>query len=743
MLAHSDPILRAENPEWLAMAKLLQPSLALSGVLLENHQRSALGALLLPLLVALGYHGDWRAVADALPFTAHPLDLTALRDTLARLSFNSHVQRCALNDIHPRRVPCLFISNSGQAYLLLRDSGQTLVVYDPQSARIGLPDGDDLDGIACYFSPLDLEERQAQQARSGWFAMVTQRFRPALGPLLLLSLLLTLLQAVFPLFVMTVYDRVLGSRSLETLYHLLVGSALALLFDWLMRRSRAQMMVYIGARLDGMIGCSTFLRILSLPTFLIERAPVGVQVARLQEFDALRAFLTTPMALLFFDLPFSLLLLLVIGMLAGMLAFIPLLAILLFALLWWSMQPSVAQAQTRSRLANGRKQEFVMESCSKMATIRQCGSETIRMESFRALAAQAAEANRQSEQINTLAQTLSHILVVSTGVTTISAAVLQVMAGELSGGALVAIMILVWKVLSPMQTALHAITHLRHLHSDIQQINALMNAQPEQEEFAPPEPSHFFRGQISFAGVGVRYSAEAEPALAGLSCEIKAGECVAIIGPNGSGKSTILKLLAGLYAPQAGQIRIDGMDIRRLNPLTLRRGIAYLPQSNRLFYGTLADNLRLGNPLASDEEILQACRQATLLPAIEKLPEGLHTWVSGQMQDASAQYALLSAGFVQKLALARLYLRANTLLRNSSGGGILLLDEPTSSLDQEADQAFMAIVRRLRGHVTLLLVTHRPSHMRLAERIFYLERGVLRLAGPTAEVLAQILKESA
>ncbi|MBF0185640.1 MAG: ATP-binding cassette domain-containing protein [Magnetococcales bacterium] len=736
-----ETIYQARNPEWVAMADLLSPPRVLRGVLQQCHERSELGSLLVPLLVALGYHGDWRAVADALPFGMEPLDLTSLRDTLARLSFNSHLQHCALNDIHPRRVPCLFLTNSGQALLLLRDSRQTLVVYDAATARIRLPDGDALDGVACFFAPIDVEERTAHQARSGWFAMVTERFRPLLGHLLLLSVLITVLQVVFPLFVMTVYDRVLGSRSLDTLYHLLIGITLALLFDWLIRRTRAQMMIYVGARLDGMIGCSTFLRVLLLPTVLIERAPVGVQVARLKEFDAVRAFLTTPMALLVFDLPFSLLLLLVIAVLGGMLALIPLVSTLLFALLWWLMQPIVAQEETRSRLANGRKQEFAMECCSKMATIRQCGVEAIWLERYRALAAQAAEANRHTEQVNTLVQTLSQLLVVATGVTTIAAAVLQVMDGQMSGGGLVAIMILVWKVLTPMQSAMHAITRLRRLQSDVQQINGLMNAHPEQEEFAMPEPARSFRGQLSFAGVGLRYSAEAEPALAGVSFEVKAGETVAIIGPNGSGKSTVLKLLLGLYTPQAGQIRIDGMDIRRIHPLSLRQGIAYLPQSNCLFHGTLAENLRLAQPLASDEALEQACRKATLFEAIQRLPEGMDTWLAGHPQDKESQQTAFSAGFVQKVALARFYLQADHHLQQPPGGGVLLLDEPTSTLDQEADQAFMAMVRRLKGHATLLLVTHRPSHMRLAERIFYFERGALRLAGPTAEVLAHILKE--
>ncbi len=723
--------------ERAAMARLLQPEQALSGLLLQCSRNGALGPALVPLLVALGYRGGWRAVAEALPYDEEPLDLMRLRDTLARLSFTSHVEQCEWAAIHPRRLPCLFIPSPQTAWILLQDASHTLVAYDTASGQIEQPGPDTPVGTACFVEPLDLEERASHQARMGWFGLVTERFRQLLGHVLILTLLITLIQIIFPLFVMTVYDRVLGSGAIDTLIHLLIGISVVLVFDWLLRKIRSSMAIYVGARLDGIIGCATFLRVLSLPALFIERSPVGVQVARFKEFDALRAFLTSPQAMLLFDLPFSLLLLLMIAFLGGLLVFIPLISMALFVLLWMVVQPMVVQAETRSRLANGRKEEFAMETLNKMAAIRYCDAERIWMERFQALSALSAQANRDTERVNTLVQTASQLLVVTTGVLTIAASVFQVLAGEMSGGALVAVMILVWKVLSPVQSAFHAISRLQRLRTNIQQMNALMNSSPERDEFAVPEPVRAIRGTVSFAGVGIRYLPDAEPALAGVSFDIRAGETVAIVGPNGSGKSTVLKLLLGLYTPQVGQIRIDGADIRRLHPVSLRQAIGYAPQSATLYHGSIAQNLRLASPLASDAELERVCRWATAYEAILALPEGFQTWVGGRNTH------VLPAGLVQKISLARIYLKAEADEKAVDGRGLLLFDEPTSSLDRDADLAFMERVRAWRGRHTLLIVTHRPSHMRLADRIFYFDRGVLRLAGPTAEVLPKIVRESA
>lgn len=718
----------SEASELEAIAVQLEPSQAMTGPLLEQRHRSDYGACLVPLLRSLGFSGDWCHVVECLPHGDQPLDLTGLRNTLANLSFSSRMETCDLSKIDPRRLPCLFLSHKRDPMVALSDHAGMLVLYNGQTGKVErLPPGTP-SGTACFFQPIDAEERGATQMRVGWFSMVTDRFRPLVVHILLLTFASTLFQMVFPLFIMSVYDRVLGSRSVPTLIHLLIGVGIILIFDWIMRKIRSNMVLYMGARLDGIIGSTLFMRILSLPATFTERSPVGAQLARIKAFDSVRSFFTSPQVMIFFELPFTLLVLMVIAFLGGMLVIVPIAAMVLFGLLGVILFPLIAQNEAQSRLASSRKQEFAMETLCKMRALHYSGAQKVWLTRFSALSAQATQASQKSDFLNALIGTISHILIVGAGVITIAGGVFRVLEDHMSSGALIAIMILVWKSLSPLGTVFQVITRLQSLHSSISQINALMNVAPDREEHVLPDPILPFKGALSFSGVSIRYTPDAEPALMGVSFEVKPGEMVAVVGANGSGKSTLLKAIAALYPPQAGVIRIDGLDTRRMNPISLRQSLAYVPQSVSLFHGTIAWNLRLSYAIASDAQLEHACKQALAYEQIMALPDGFQTVVG------ASSSPLLPASLIQKLSLARAYLKP---------AKILLFDEPVNALDRDSDLAFTAMVRSFRGYRTFFLVTHRPSHMRLADRILYFERGVLRLAGPTSEVLPQILKESA
>jgi ATP-binding cassette subfamily C protein/ATP-binding cassette subfamily C protein LapB len=298
-----------------------------------------------------------------------------------------------------------------------------------------------------------------------------------------------------------------------------------------------------------------------------------------------------------------------------------------------------------------------------------------------------------------------------------------VLAGKLSIGALVAVMMLTWRSLSPLQVAFMSVARLQQVRSSIRQIDALMNLRPEREAVAHPAPMPSLLGKVGFLRASLRYGPDADPALMGVSFEARPGELVCITGWNGSGKSSILKLIMGLYPLQSGSVRIDDVDIRQLDPIEIRHAIGYVPQTCHFFYGTIAQNLRLTRPLASEAELVEACIDAGVWHQIEELPEGLATRLGDFRMEAMA------ASFLQKIALAR------ALLKRSR---ILLLDEPVNGLDFQGDQAFMDLLTRLRGTTTIFLVTHRPSHLRMADRVLVLESGMLRLIGPPDEVLRNL-----
>ena len=216
---------------------------------------------------------------------------------------------------------------------------------------------------------------------------------------------------------------------------------------------------------------------------------------------------------------------------------------------------------------------------------------------------------------------------------------------------------------------------------------------------------------MQYSRVTFRYSPDTDPVLWNIDFNAKAGEVIALVGNNGCGKSSIVKLLLALHRPQSGSILIDGRDIRQFDALELRRLIGYVPQTPQFFYGTIAQNLRLAKPSASDEDLRQAARDSFVLDEIEALPDGFETRIGDGKNNR------LPGSILQRLNLARCYLK---------DAPIVILDEPGNALDFDADQAVMKMIERMRGHKTVLLITHRPSHMRLADKLISIDRGRIR-----------------
>ncbi len=251
-----------------------------------------------------------------------------------------------------------------------------------------------------------------------------------------------------------------------------------------------------------------------------------------------------------------------------------------------------------------------------------------------------------------------------------------------------------------------------------------MRMKLEREPGKLPGMYRKFQGSLSFSRVGFRYSPKSEPALMGLTLEIPPGQTVAITGNSGAGKSTMLKLLTGLYLPQAGSVHIDGIDLRQLDMGELRHAIGYVSQKTTFFHGTIKQNLRLAHPAASDEDIKSACEDAGVFDYADTLPEGLDTRLNDRFQKQ------MPDGLRQRLALARAYVK---------DAPIYLFDEPGNNLDREGDLCLMRKLTAMRGRTTIVLITHRPSHMRLADRVLYLQDGAVVHDGKPDQVLPLIL----
>ncbi|MGZ0245259.1 MAG: ATP-binding cassette domain-containing protein, partial [Alphaproteobacteria bacterium] len=234
-------------------------------------------------------------------------------------------------------------------------------------------------------------------------------------------------------------------------------------------------------------------------------------------------------------------------------------------------------------------------------------------------------------------------------------------------------------------------------------------------------------GRRAFPRISLRYLPRHEPALMGVSFTAAPGEIIALAGSSGSGKSSLLRVALRLYEPQSGAVTLDGIDTRQIDPAELRRAMAYVSQETQVLYGTIAQNLRFGNFSASASDLQEACRIAGVLEEIEKLPEGFETRIGDNLSSS------LPAGFHQRLALARAYL---------STAPILLLDEAANALDDAGDAKFREALAAMRGKRTILLATHRPSHMRLADRVVVLSDGEVVAEGTPDDIVPQLTRQT-
>ncbi|MCP5381141.1 MAG: peptidase domain-containing ABC transporter [Kordiimonadaceae bacterium] len=714
----------AKTGNRLIIAKADQFEQALnSGKIGSFKASSSFAACMLPLLQALGWRGQIRYLFEALPHFADTLTLTEFRNTLAHLHYKTEpVENVDLNTVDPRLFPCLFTNMDDKPYVLLSKDDNGIKVFDSElKSEVYLDEGE-MTGNAYFLSTKYASQTNKEKEETpseNWIGDLFLRFKKEIKELLWMTFLLNVFALLVPLFIMAVYDQVIPSQSGKTLFYLVLGISFAILCEIVIRLHRSKFVAYIGARVENIVATATFEKLLGLPSIMTESAPIGTQVSRLKEFDVIKGLFSSTLINVVLELPFVLMFIAVIAVLAGWLALIPVIMMILFFIIAAIMIPATKRRVSKSTRARAHRHGFLVETLTNLRTIKQTASEDSWIERYRNLSANTAYAQFQASQLSFLLQNLAQAIMLGSGVATIGFGVIKVIDGEMSVGAMIATMALIWRVLSPLQNLFLTLTRLEYTLNSVKQINALMKLKTE----ANPSPDNIsqreFSGHILFDRVSFRYRQGSEPALLGTSFEVLPHDMLAIVGPNASGKSTILKIILAMYQNQAGQVIIDGMDIRQINPITLRQNIAYVPQESRFFHGTVSQNLRLSNPTASDEELIEACELANLMPDIDQLPDKLETRIGDQ------NIYGMPSGFKQRLSLARAYLKK---------APILLLDEPGQTLDFEADKAFIDSLRKLKGTCTIIMISHRPSHIKLCDKVLSMENGMVVNLGTPEEL---------
>ena len=474
------------------------------------------------------------------------------------------------------------------------------------------------------------------------------------------------------------------------------------------------------------IGNAVFERILYLAPRYTENSGVGAQISKIKNFEVIRDFVTGPLLGLLFELPFVIIFIFAVGLIGGALVYVPILLFILYILSAVLAKPSIQRAVIKNNAAAAKTQSFLIECFGNVRAIKFNHAEDRWINRYKKISADAHLIMFKSSMIAAVTNTFSEIIMIIAGMSTMTVGVILVLGGQMTTGALIATMIFVWRILAPVRGIFSALTRFDQIRASMHQINLLMQLDPERKEDTLSSALTHIRGDIKFNRVSMRYNNEMDPALVGVGFEVKPGELVAVVGRNGAGKSTLLKLIPHLYEIQSGSIRLDDRDIRQIDPIRLRQAVAYLPQRTHLFYGTVAQNLRLSNPLASDEDLKEACELAGLYDEIMAMPEKFETRIRDQWHQQ------VSGSFQQRLALARVFVRKSK---------VMLFDEPANALDFAAEEHFMNAIEKFRGKATIFIVTHRPSHLQHVDKILMLHDGHLLLDGPASEVFPKLPEE--
>ncbi len=678
------------------------------------------------LVLVKAPHMRQYAVADAMPYGEQLIDSDYAIEAMANLGYTCSVLTMEPRDLDPRLLPALFIPASRPDHpCILLDRGR---MYDGARGRIVKIPSNAGPGQAILFRMYDEEHdptSKSARANTGWqwFRTLFKRFKPALVRIFAMGMVLNLMALATPLFIMIVYDRVISTSTPSILPMLAAGAAASIGLEWILRVLRSRHLSWLATRLDNIVNNKVFSHLMHMPPALLEGASVQSQIARLKTYESVRDFFSSPIFLSMIELPFTVLALIFVGAVAGPLVLVPLGGVCLYLLLFFLVWRKVRVSLKIAAKAGSVKQRYILDTLIKLEDIRAGGLPDIWQKKYRDISGREAAAHFHLNWLGLVGETAANAITVLSAVAIVGFGAERVWSGAMSTGALVASMILVWRVLNPFYSLCTMVPRIDQLRNSIRQINQLMDLDTEEQTsraLARPGP---LQGGISFANVGMRYGA-GDPVFAGLSFQAQPGQIVAITGENGAGKSTLLKLAKGLYQAPAGSVRLDGFDVRQLDPVALRRRIAYIPQNPTFFHGTIEENLRFANPLATRREIEMALAQADALKAILDLPRGLDTVIGGE---AGMQ---LSSDLALRLSLVRAYLH---------DAQILLVDElPNSLLSETAGKFLMEGLIRNRRDRTVLMVTYRADMLRFADQIVWLRLGEAPMAGERDFMLRQL-----
>ena len=669
-----------------------------------------------------------QALSNGLPLVDQRLTPSLLARAAARAQFSTRIVQRSLDDVPQGLLPAILILHGDRACLLLRalESGRFLLQYPESESPVEVEAQvlqQDYAGLMCFVRPqFRFEPRSVQQGMeprsSHWFWAVILENRRLYRDALLAAVLINVFALAMPLFSMNVYDRVVPNNAVETLWVLAIGISLVLIFNFVLTTTRAYVVDAASKRVDVQLSAQIMERVLDL-RMESRPASVGSFAANLRSFESVRDFIASASLTTLVDLPFVLLFLVAIAWVSPWMLIPPVVAIAAILLVSFWAQARMESLTLKTFQASSQRNALLVESLTNLEAVKtlnaQSGVQRLWESSTQYIAYMGGKIKFISSGTVNFVQTLQQLVTIAVVVI----GVYQVQDASLSMGGIIAASMIAGRCLAPFGQVAGLMMQFHNARTSLNSIDNYMKMPVEHEAEREFVSRPDLRGAIEFRNVSFSYPGSEQASLSGVSFSLRPGERVGIIGRIGSGKTTLEKLVLGLYQPSEGSVLIDGMDARQIDPVDLRRAIGHVPQDPMLFYGSLKHNLLVGAPFADETDMLHAARIAGVDDFAARNPKGYDMLVGERGES-------LSGGQRQSIAVAR------ALINDPA---ILLLDEPSSNLDNQSEAQLKRRLEEASQGKTILLVTHRTALLTLVDRLIVIDGGRIVADGAKDQVI--------
>lgn len=632
----------------------------------------------------------------------------------------------------PECYPAIALMEGGGVVPLLEFSGSDVLVFPTDASEPVWQPIQSLDSgfagefIAVIANPDRLRAKDAPwhaKGRHHWFWSELRKERKSFRPVLVASLLINSMALSLPIFSMNVYDRVIPNRAEASLWVLASGVLLAFALEFALRTARTNVVDQIGRKLDLRLSQKLFSRVLSTP-MSGRQGSTGALAARVSEYTLVRDFFASTTIVLLVDIVFLVLFIAVIAYIAQWLALVPLVAMGMMAIAGMILQRKVCDAARDAQADMGLQQTVLVESIAGMETLKSVSGERRLLGKWHSLAQVGSNSQQRLRKISSTAVALASSFQQICSVALVVGGYYLFASGAITMGAIIAIVMLASRSLSPAGQIAFLLTRGRQAREALDSIEKLFEGDDERQAGSMSLPQAKSTGyRISLENLSFCYPQGSVNSLESLNLAIEPGERIAIVGRVASGKSTLGRVLCGLYPPTDGAMTIEGIDSRQFRPADMRRAFRFVGQDANLFTGSVRENVALGAPGATDDDVIAALSKSGADVYLARDAAGFD-------RDVGEQGRMLSGGQRAFLALSRAFVAPFEML---------YLDEPTGAMDANTESLLVERLRQAVGpRQTLVVATHRPALFEICDRIIVMNNGSIVADGPKAEILKSL-----